>query len=86
MKKTRPEDQKITSFHCSFLKINGLKYLLKFTSPLPLTKKFYEGYKYPPTNWSVYYPEAVKPFKSKGIKIVSCKMTLGALDTEVQKT
>jgi hypothetical protein len=35
---------------------------------------------------SVYDPEAVKPFKSKGIKIVSSKMNLGALYTEVQET
>jgi hypothetical protein len=86
MKKTRPEDKKVTGFHCSFLKINELKCSLKFTSRPPLTKKFHEGYKYPPTNVSAYDPEAVKPFKSKGIKIASSKMTLGALDTEVQKT
>jgi len=86
MKETRPEDKKITGFHYLFLKTNGLKYFLKFTSRLPLTKKFCEGYKYHPTNESAYDPEAVNPFKSKGIKIVSSKMTLGALDTEVQKT
>lgn len=40
----------------------------------------------PPTNESAYDPEAVKPFKSKGIKIVSSQVTLGAFDTEVQKT
>jgi hypothetical protein len=84
--KTRPENQKITGFYCLFLKINGLKYFLKFTSRLPLTKKFHEGYKYPLTNESAYDQEAVKPLKSKGIKIVSSKMTLGSLDTEVQKT
>jgi len=84
IKKPRPEDQKITGLRCSFLKINRLKYFLKFTSLLPLAKKFYEGYKYPPTNESAYYPEAVKPFKSKGIKIVSSHVTLGAFDSQVQ--
>jgi hypothetical protein len=86
MKKTRQEIKKIRGFHCSFLKTNGLKCFLKFTSLLPLTKRFYEAYKYLPTNESAYDPKAVKPFKSKGIKIVSSKMTLGVLDIEVQKT
>jgi len=62
-----------------------LKYFLKFTSRLALTKKFYEGYKYPATKESACDPETVKPFRNKGIKIASSKMTLGALDTEVQK-